>query len=57
MVQLDMKVDITRGENGEIYLPFISHEKGGLWQLTKNTKSLDEYFQKVVDDNFWGLIN
>lgn len=47
-----MKVDIIRGENGEIWLPLITQEKGGLWQL----KSLDECFQKVVDNNFWDLI-
>lgn len=51
-----MKVDIIRGENGEIYLPLIAQEKGSLWQLAKNTKSLDDCFQKVVDDNFWELI-
>lgn len=48
-----MKVDIIRGKNGEIYLPLITQEKGGLWHLSENTKSLDECFQKVVDDNFW----
>lgn len=50
-------MDIIIGDNGELYLPLICQEIGGLWHLAKDTKSLDKCFQKVVDDNFWDLIN
>lgn len=51
-----MKMDIIRGENGEMYLPLILKEKESLSHLSKNIKSLDKRFQEVVDDNFWELI-